>query len=256
MRKPCCLLPAVLIVFLSASLASAVGPVTATFVAPTSLRSNEGNRSYGFSGAATFQQVFGTSQLVGLSSGDKITGMQLRINGTDDFDQANPAGPASTVTVSALDVFLGPSNFPVGSLSSSVAGNQGPGTVLARSGSLTIPPLSFPGPGTPPPFGLLIPFTTPYTYTGGDLLFTWSHTTPSGGNLNFDTGFTTVSNVQARQALSYNSATVGSNFPNTALVVQFTTIPAPEPGGLLLCSLALTAIAARRRRRRRMALNG
>ena len=142
----------------------------ADFVAPSSLAVAEGDFYFGLSLNIEYQQLYGVSQLVGLSPGDTITGMQFR------FDSSEPTGPGSTITSEHFDVYLGPSNFPVGSLSQSVAGNQGVGTVQVRSGPVTFPVMSFPGGSSPNAFGPLITFDTPYTYSGGPLLLTLAYT--------------------------------------------------------------------------------
>jgi hypothetical protein len=211
-------------------------------VAPASLAASEGNSEYAFSdaGAFTFQQIYGTSAFAGLSIGDQITGIQLRLNG------GYPSLPTSAVSIAQFNVFLGPSNFRPGSLSSSVTSNQGPGTVLARSGALAIPANSFPGGSTPNAFGLLISFSTPYIYTGGDLLLTLSYTS-AGGDLDFDAGFG-LADVEGRSGAGYNNSTLDNDFRNYALVAQFTTIAVPEPRIDLLVFVGAIAllVAARR----------
>jgi hypothetical protein len=209
-------------------------------MAPAALAGSEGNSLYNFTsaGAYTYQQLYGTSQLTGLTPGDVISGLQFRLNGGD------PTGPAAGVNLSNFDVYLGPSNFAVGSLSSSTAGNEGPGTVLARSGAISFAAGSYPGGGTgPDPFGPVIPFTTPFTYTGGSLLLTLSYSTPTGGPLSFDAG-SPLNDVQARSGAGYNNATVSANFSGTGLVAQFV----PEPAGALLVIAGMLAHAMARRR--------
>jgi hypothetical protein len=214
-------------------------------IAPSSLATTAGDRSYGFNLAVTFQQLYGTSQLAGLSPGDRITGMQFRLT------SGVPTAPPAALTASNFDVYLGPSSFPVGSLSSSMAGNQGPGTIRTRSGTLNIAPLSFPGGPGPNNFGPLIPFTTPYTYTGDSLLLTLSYTNMNpGGTMLFDAG-SGLTDVQARQALGYANPVV--DFSATAgygVVVRFTTVPVPEPTGLVGVGLLGIGASLRRRIRR------
>ena len=62
-------------------------------------------------------------------------------------------------------------------MSLTFAANVGPGEVQVRSGPLTILAGSFAqgsgsNPPRPAPWGFEIPFTTPYTYTGGNLVYT------------------------------------------------------------------------------------
>jgi hypothetical protein len=197
-------------------------------VVPPSLAATEGDQTYGFNFAVTFQQLYGTSQLAGLSPGDQITGMQFRL--TADV----PTAPPAALTASNFDVYLGSSSVQVGSLSSVVASNQGPGTTLTRSGALAIPPLSYSGGPGPNAFGPLIPFATPYTYTGSSLLLTLSYSNLNpGGTMLFDAG-SGLPDVQARTGLGYaNPLLEFGGPPNYGLVVRFTTVPVPEPGSLL-----------------------
>lgn len=221
------------------------GPAAAgLIVAPTSLAAAEGNVSFSADTALTTQVVYAPAQLAGLLPGDRITGLQFRFNGGE------AAGPAAPVSFANFDVYLGPSNFAPGSLSTSTAGNQGAGTVLARGGPITFAANSFPGGAGPNPFGPLIPFTTPYTYTGGDLLLTLSHSAPSSVLVfDADVGLT---GVQGRQNGGYNSSFVLQNMSQFAFVVQFTTAaPAvPEPATVVVFGgLALAGAVGYRRRK-------
>src|SRR5207302_8764496 len=132
-----------------------------------------------------------------------------------------------------FDVYLGPSNFAPGSLSTSPAANQGAGTMQVRSGPLTFPANSFPGGSSPNAFGPEITFSTPYTYTGGDLLLTLRYTAASG-QLLFD--FQNTPDAQFRSAFDYNATTMPDSSPGS-YVLKFTasSLPAvPEPSSWLL----------------------
>jgi hypothetical protein len=149
----------------------------------------------------TGQQVYGASLLSGLPVGAVIDGFRLRL-------AAGQSTVTSATSSSHFDISIGPSAFAPGSLSTSTAGNEGPGTVLARSGPITFPANSFVGGANPNPFGPLIAFTTAYTYTGGDLLLTFSDTAFSNSPI-FDAQAGLFSNAQGRQNLGvYNSSTV------------------------------------------------
>jgi len=213
-----------------------------TVITPSSLNGVEGSGVYIYFGPITFQQVMSPSQLVGLQIGDIITGMQLRL----DSNWLASAGSTNT----NFDVSIGPSNFAPGSLTSSVSGNQGPGTVLARSGSITFPLNSFPFGASPNNFGPLIPFTTSYQYTGGDLLLTITHQTPSN-ELDFDVG-QELPGVQSYQAQVYNTDTLDSSSPGAGLAMQF-SIAVPEPATYFGVAVGVTfgALAVRRWQQKR-----
>lgn len=216
-----------------------------TVVAPTALNGVEGSFTYIYAIPITFQQVFAPSQLIGLTPGDVISGMQLRL------DNAFLSSPLSTV--SNFDVSIGPSNFAPGSLTASVAGNQGAGTVLARSGSLSFPLNSFSTGGSPNAFGPVIPFTNTFTYTGGNLLITVSHTAPSS-ELQFDIG-SGIAGAQIAQTQSFNATTLTDFSSDTGLAMQF-TIAVPEPATYYAAAMSLTlcgVIVHRRFRKKRIA---
>ncbi|MFT3882577.1 MAG: hypothetical protein QM703_23355 [Gemmatales bacterium] len=214
-----------------------------TIVAPSALNGVEGAGFYIYNGPITFQQVMAPSQLLGLQVGDIITGMQLRLDST----WLSSAASSNT----NFDVSIGPSNFAPGSLTSSVAGNQGAGTVLARSGSINFPLNSYPFGNSPNAFGPFIPFTTSYTYTGGNLLLTISHQAPSS-ELDFDVGLGIVG-VQTYQAQVYNSSELSDSSPDSGLAVQFSIAAVPEPATYIAAAVGVTftGLAVRRWKKNR-----
>ncbi len=184
----------------------------------------------------TGQQVYGASLLSGLPVGAVIHGFSLRL-------AAGQSTVTSASSSSHFDISIGPSAFPPGSLSTSIAGNQGPGTVLARSGAITFPANSFGGGANPNPFGPLISFTTPYTYTGGNLLLTFSDTAFSTAIV-CDAQAGLFSNAQGQQNVGvYNSPTASQSINGFALIVQldYTLTSVPEPSSLTLSGVAVLA---------------
>lgn len=209
-----------------------------TVVAPSALNGVEGAGFYIFNGPITFQQVYAPAQLAGLLPGSIITGMQLRL------DSSFLESPASTVT--NFDVALGPSNFAPGSLTNSVAGNQGAGTVQVRTGSVSFAENAFSFGGSPNGWGPVIPFSSTFTYQGGDLLLTVSHTAPNS-ELDFDVG-SGLSGVQIFQAQLYNATTLTDSETGSAIAVQFSFIAVPEPAtwyALAIICLSLGTIWSR-----------
>lgn len=114
-----------------------------------------------------FQQVFGPSLLGQLNVGDQISGLTFRVDGPD------PTVPSQIVA--NYEIRMSTSANPPGSLSPTFAANRGADEVIVRSGPLVIGPDDFPGGGSPNPFGVMIPFATPFVYAGGPLLIEIAH---------------------------------------------------------------------------------
>ncbi len=151
----------------------------ATFVIPGSLASTEGDSSSNTSGlfgsaAATIQFQITAPEIavLGLNPGDQITGVRTRLNG------GQATAPASDISISSLDITLAQAALPFTSISATFANNLLK-PVLVRSGPFKIPAGSMPGGSTPNAFGVLVPFSTPYTYQGGDLVVMYTKTTVS-----------------------------------------------------------------------------
>jgi hypothetical protein len=215
--------------------ASQASPASAAvLVIPKALDGVEGNISFGFNAALTFQQLVGTTQLNGLPIGATLTGVQFRLNAGE--------GPNPSSAVTNLDLFLGPS--VAATLGSNVAANKGPGTVQVHAGPYSFAPATYPTGGSPNAFGPVIPFTTPFTYTGGRLLLTGSYTNASSGLL-FDAG-SGIADIDYRQVLGYNAATTDTPVAGAALAAQFVYVP--EPASLSLLALAGLPLLRRRPR--------
>jgi hypothetical protein len=215
-------------------------------VPPANTNTSGTGASFTLSGDYTGQQVYAASLLSGLPVGAVIDGFRFRLS-------AGQSTVTSASSSSHFDISIGPSAFHPGSLSTSTAGNQGPGTVLARSGPITFPANSFVGGSNPNPFGPLIPFTTPYTYTGLDLLLTISDTAFSTA-LVFDAQAGLFSTAQGQQDIGvYNSPTEPQSVAGFALIVQFDYITVPEPSTMTLSGLTVLAGMAYRSFGRRRA---
>jgi hypothetical protein len=182
----------------------------------------------------TGQQVYAASLLSGLPVGSVIDGFSFRLG-------AGQSTVSTAISSAHFDISIGPSAFHPGSLSTSTAGNQGPGTVLARSGPISFPANSFVGGASPNPFGPLISFTNTYTYTGGDLLLTFSDTAFSGSAV-MDAQAGLTGTAQGQQNIGvYASTTVPQAVNGFALITQFHYVPVPEPSTLTLSGLTAMA---------------
>jgi hypothetical protein len=151
-------------------------------VIPSAVEIVEGNAIVGFgSSGAQFvlQYLYRQADIAGLQPGDTITGLTLRLDGSK-----TQSWPTNDVTWEAFNIKIGPG---VTQLGPTLADNFTAAPTVARSGPLDMPAGSFPAPEeSPKPFGMIIPFTTAYTYTGGDLLFEFRTITPNHVNFSND----------------------------------------------------------------------
>ncbi len=132
---------------------------------------------------------------------------------------------------------------PVLTLSSTFANNNGPNVVTVRSGALSISAGTFPSSGSPRGF-YTIGFTTPFTYTGGEVVVTMRHTSHAGSSfLNDAVNVGALGNTLGNVFDSTTGSTNFFHFPVTRFTVT------PEPGSLVLAAIGVLAASARRRRR-------
>jgi hypothetical protein len=192
---------------------------------------------------ATFQWVYSSSQLTSIV-GDNITSIGFRL----------PAGAstvASATTFAQWNLVLSPSVNPPGSLSPFFPFNVGPGSTNVLSGPLTIPANSLVGGAGPNPF-YDITFTTPYRYTGGDLLFTLTYLLGSSTTLAVDANTlpnSVTDTVSAGTFGAMEGTHGGSSSPITQL--DFTPAVVPEPSSLVLFALGGFTVAGWRWRKAR-----
>jgi hypothetical protein len=137
-------------------------------VAPNANSTVEGNDAtvaITLGNVSTFQWAFAASQFTGVPVGSRFTAIGFR------GDASSPNQPAAGLNLSQWNLQLSASLNSVGSLSDTPASNIGPDAVTVHSGALSIPAGQFTGGAGPNAFSF-IPFTQPYTYSGGDLLLT------------------------------------------------------------------------------------
>jgi hypothetical protein len=184
----------------------------------------------------TFQTDIAASQLTSLI-GDTITSIGYRI-------QANEASVAGPVTIGGFSLELSGSANAIGSLSTNQAANIGANAEVVDSGTLVLSGLVG-GPG-PNPF-FLINFTTPYLYSGGDLLVTESRST---SNATFGLDAVSVGSLIDTSA-SVDGFHVAEfyNAPVTEFVATTPTSPTPEPSSLALLGTGVASLAGLLRKR-------
>ena len=185
----------------------------------------------------TIQLIFASSLLLGMPSGSTITGMSFRL-----YSGAENPWPAEEVSWENYDVQFSGSPHAPGSLSSIFDENIGTDAVMVRSGSLTIGAEGFPAGGDPNAFGVEIVFTTPYTYTGGNLLITIRH---SGNGISSD-GLESTAEPGDYQLLTATGYDAIEGAGNDMLITQLSYV-VPEPSSLMLLAGSVTLLAFRRR---------
>lgn len=224
---------------------STILPATAgTIVVPNAYTSTE-SPSYvngPFSDAAiTFQFQLAASQFSAVPIGSSLTAIGFRLDSTN-----TSSGPTAATTYASYDITLSGSANALGSLSNTFASNEGPNATSVYDSALVLEPDALVGGGSINPF-YLIQFSTPYTYSGGDLVVTLSYSAPTGANVaTYTVDGLTSSDGAALLNNSFNAATGtgGYNFP----VTEFVFTSTPEPSTLGLAGLGVIACWMIRRR--------
>jgi hypothetical protein len=186
----------------------------------------------------TSQFIWNANQLAGLI-GMQITGVNYRLH------TAIPNGyPLQTTTWSDYRISMGPSVTP--SLATGTyASNFLTTPTLVRSGPLSVPPFAWNTGGsgsTPDPWGVFIPFDTPFVYTGGPLGMLFTHpgsNNPDQGNALLDStsGSSPGNGVDYTNigSAGFNATTGASTVFST--IIQLNAIPVPEPTSIVLMGM-------------------
>ena len=196
--------------------------------------------------AYTVQWVYSSSLLASVPAGAQITGMQYRRNG------GGTTAPSTTATFADYEIYISSSNFAPGSLTTNFANNEGTDRVQVRDGALSIPVNSYPGGSTPNDWGPVLSFSTPYTYTGNDLLITVRQSGNTGGGLAFVDAVNGTSTVDFVSSSGSQTATTGARSSGIGVVAQFTYTIVPETNTATLAAFVLPLVgmvAAIRRRK-------
>lgn len=224
-----------------------------TFVVPGAYSDTEGPVSVNLpanSAARSAQYFIAASQLASLGTNVELTGLSFRL------DSATSAGPSTTFNFSDYEIRIGQMATAFGSISNTFASNIS-NAVLVRDGALSFEANSFSATGSPEPFGPVITFSTPYSYTTNTaLVIEIRHTGSGTSGLLFDGtnvgwGNTAPSYLYGFYAAGA-TATVGTttaSFPVMSFSYQ-SAVPEPATATALAGSAALGLAVWLRRRKR------
>jgi hypothetical protein len=214
-------------------------------VAPNANTSTNGNSfqfgvfGEGASAPYVFQWQIAASQLTALV-GDSLTSIGFRLN----TGAASVTGPT---VIGTFNLELSPSANPLGALSTTFANNIGAGGVTVRSGALTLGALT--GGVGPNPF-FLIPFSTSYLYSGGDLVVTASINGGSSFSVDANT-YVTGGLEDSFSNLNGSARVEFYNIPVTEFEATTVSTATPEPATLFLFGSGMLIAGAIRLRRSR-----
>lgn len=192
-----------------------------------------------------FQQVFSAALLTNLTIGDQIDGIAFRVEGNESSLPAQ--------TVSTYDISMSASPNAPGSLSPVFAANRGADFLTVRTGPLTLNAGDFSGGSSPNTFGWIL-FSTPYTYTGGDLLVEIAY---QGFSIGRDADAAYPYNTSLAQTAfgnGFSSTTADAGLYPEALVMGFsveTGSSIPEPSAPAMFVAGALFIGAWMRRQSR-----
>jgi MYXO-CTERM domain-containing protein len=192
----------------------------------------------------TQQFAISATSLPGLAVGDQITGIAFR---------SGEAAASAAISFTNFDVYFGSAATAVGSMVSAPASNIS-NPVLVRSGALSLAAGAFaanPGDSNPAPWGTVIAFTTPYVYSGGDLVY---DIRVIGGTVQLALDAVAATDysglLQGRWSVDFNNPTrtlSQAYIPVIQLLVQSSAAPAPSSLLLMLGGLGGLALIRRPR---------
>jgi hypothetical protein len=222
-----------------------------TIVAPNAYTSAVGNDALNTvinTSTRTYEMQIAASELAGIAVGSSLNGLSWRLY----FGATtNASGLRSW---SDYEITLAQATNTVAGMSANFAANM-LNPVLVHDGAFSYNLSGFSATGTPKPFAPLINFSTAYTYMGGDLVVLISHTTATGGTLDFlDALSSTRANYGSKfKAISDTTfhSTTASTTNQLFVITQFDySAPAavPEPSSVALFGIGMLGLLARRRK--------
>ena len=213
---------------------------TQTAVIPAEYATKNGNTNltYAYAGAPTTAQYVYSESLVlgsGIKPGDILTGIRFRMK------SGKIGGPPMDVFYNNWDLTLSKSTRAPGLLTGFTPTNTGADAVKVKSGKLTMPANSMPSDKLLNDFGLYVPFTTPYTYKGGDLLVHITHDGSDWDGFHQLDAVTDPANLQSVSVLRYNVASTDQNDPIGPVMQLSYTRPVAPTGPAVTAAGVLNA---------------
>ena len=172
----------------------------------------------------TGQLLINANQLTGLV-GQSITSITGRL-----FAGATVPYPATAATWTDYTISMG-QGVAFGSQTTTFASNFVGAPTVVRSGPLTIPAAAFTAGGNPNAFGSNIPLTTPFVYTGGNLLIEVRHTGSNIVNNAANDFLEAAALTDPNYNINFWSATATGNTATTGAVNTFTVVRLNTAGG-------------------------
>jgi hypothetical protein len=162
----------------------------------------------------SYQIIYASSELTS-AVGMDLVGISWRML------PGYPAFPSTEAVWNDYQIRVGTAATTPATMSTSFAANFSGNEVLVRSGPLTLPAGFFPVLGSPNPFGDVIPFHAPFTYTGGDLVIDIRH---PGGNFTNPNGYLEgLATTQAAQGYGITTRAMSQSVYPTPTTGAFAT---------------------------------
>jgi hypothetical protein len=175
----------------------------------------------------TGQVLIHANQLTG-AVGQNITGIAFRL-----FTGATAPFPATPATWADYTIRVGP-GVAFGSQTTTFATNFSAPPTIVRTGPLTLPAGALSATGSPKPFGPFITFTTPFLYSGGNLLIEIRH---PGSNIvnNAASDFLEVATtLDPGFNVQFWSATATGAAATTGAIANFTVVRLQTQGAVTI----------------------
>jgi len=169
--------------------------------------------------SGTFQVMYASDLLAAIPVGSVITAMELRLS-----NEATTAFPPALRSLPKYDIRMATSTLTPATMGTNFAANMS-GTVLVRSGAMNISAGAYPAgnSGTiPEAWGMVVPFTTPYTYNGGPLVVEFRTESPSAPIAHFADLFSVPGKMARGASASSTSATSSGTSVDLGLVIRLT----------------------------------
>lgn len=228
--------------------AALVTPSSAHAVAialPVAAATTSGSLGWGFGWEGqqqVVQNLFPSSELAGLNPGDTILGLTIRADGFPF-----PGSLDSPYTFPRFDIAIGPGTS---SLTTALTTNFTSQSTMVRTGSLTVGQGFFQAPLA---FGSMIPFDSPYTYGGGNLLIELRTISAQVG-FSADLMAATQTSGQLAYAFGDANATTATAISQYNFAMQLNVVPEPSTWVMAAVGIFWAGRGAWRRRKRPPAL--